>query len=186
MFNYQPQLQGQLLELRPLTAEDWEPLFAVACDPLIWELHPQRNRFEAPVFRSFFEEGLASGGALVAVDRATGGLIGSSRYSQKYAQRGEIEIGWTFLARSHWGGRYNQEMKQLMLSHALRDFDAVIFRIGEHNSRSRRAIEKLGAALTDRVQQTVVGDVVTTHVCYVMTRQIYAGWSVASTPPGGD
>lgn len=59
--------------------------------------------------------------------------------------RREVEIGWTFLDRSCWGGRYNREMKQLMLEHAFDVVDAVVFRVHSDNARSRRAVEKLGA-----------------------------------------
>ena len=51
----------------------------------------------------------------------------------------EIEIGWTFLARSHWGGTYNGEMKQLMLRHAFKFVNSVIFLVGPQNLRSQRA-----------------------------------------------
>jgi RimJ/RimL family protein N-acetyltransferase len=90
---------------------------------------------------------MESGGAFVAIDRATGRVVGSSRFHGYDAERAQVEIGWTFLARSHWGGRYNAEMKQLMLAHAFRFVDQVVFLIGPHNHRSRRAIEKIGGVL---------------------------------------
>ena len=145
--DWQPRLQGRLLSLRPVTAGDWEPLFALASDPQVWALHPASDRWREEVFRPYFEEGLASGGALVAVDEATGSVIGWSRYSQQFVDPGEVEIGWTFLARAFWGGAYNGEMKQLMLAHAFQYVDRVILRIGETNARSRRAAEKIGAKL---------------------------------------
>lgn len=144
-FDRQPVLLGELLELRPLRADDFEALFRVAADPLIWEQHPDRNRCQEGPFRAFFEEALASGGALVALDRATGHIIGSSRYHGYDAERGVIEIGWSFLARAYWGGRYNGEMKRLMLEHAFRSVKRVIFIIGPDNRRSQRAVEKIGA-----------------------------------------
>ena len=117
-FDSQPLLRGELLELRPLRVADFEALFAVAADPLIWEQHPEPLRYQEATFRAFFDEALASGGALVAVDRGSGRVIGSSRYHGYDAERGVVEIGWTFLARAYWGGRYNGEMKRLMLEHA--------------------------------------------------------------------
>lgn len=143
----QPVLHGELLELRPLRADDFDALFRVAADPLIWEQHPDRDRYQEPVFRVFFAEALASGGALVALDRASGQVIGSSRYHGYDAAAGVVEIGWTFLARACWGGRYNGEMKRLMLEHAFRSVPRVIFVIGPENHRSRRAVEKIGAVL---------------------------------------
>lgn len=143
-FDLQPTLRGELLELRPLRAEDFDALFAVAADPLIWEQHPD-DRHREDRFRVFFRESLASGGALLAVDAKDGRVIGSSRYHGYDEDAGEVEIGWTFLARSHWGGRYNGEMKRLMLRHAFRFVDRVVFLAGPDNRRSQRALEKIGA-----------------------------------------
>lgn len=146
-FDLQPTLKGKLVELRPLRDEDFDALFAVARDPLIWEQHPSTDRYKEDVFRAFFREGLESGGALIAVDATDGRIIGSSRFHGYDEKNSEVEIGWTFLARSHWGGRYNGEMKELMLRHAFQFVDRVVFLIGPGNVRSRRAVEKIGGAL---------------------------------------
>jgi RimJ/RimL family protein N-acetyltransferase len=143
-FDRQPTLKGRLVELRPLRAEDRAELFAVAADPLLWEQHPARNRHEPDAFREFFRESLASGGALLAIDAKTRRVIGSSRFHGHDEARSEVEIGWTFLARSHWGGSYNGEMKRLMLQHAFRFVDCVVFFVSPGNLRSRRAVEKIG------------------------------------------
>lgn len=87
---------------------------------------------------------MESGGALVAIDAATGRVIGSSRFHAYDEARRDVEIGWTFLARDYWGGRYNGEMKRLMLEHAFRSVDTVIFLVGPTNIRSQRAVERLG------------------------------------------
>jgi RimJ/RimL family protein N-acetyltransferase len=143
-FERQPTLTSELLELRPLRAADFEQLYAVASDPLIWEQHPNSDRCRRDVFRRFFDEALQSGGALIAIDRKHGRAIGSSRYHCYDLERSEIEIGWTFLARSHWGGTYNGEMKRLMLAHAFKFVDNVIFLVDSNNLRSQRAVEKIG------------------------------------------
>lgn len=140
----QPNLKGHLLELRPLRREDFRDLYQVASDPLIWEQHPHIDRYKEEVFKEFFREALESGGALVAIDSKDGQTIGSSRFHGYDEEKSEIEIGWTFLARSHWGGPYNKEMKQLMLRHAFRFVSSVIFLVGTQNLRSRRAVEKIG------------------------------------------
>ncbi len=145
-FDPQPVLRGELLELRPLRAEDHAALYAVAADPLLWEQHPARDRHRPEVFAAFFAEALASGGALVARDRHQDGrVIGSSRFAGHDASLCEVEIGWSFLARSHWGGRYNAEMKRLMLTHAFGFVERVVFCVGPDNRRSQRALEKIGA-----------------------------------------
>ena len=104
-FDYQPVLKGDLVELRPLLADDFADLYAVAADPLIWEQHPVRTRYEAAVFREFFQEALACGGTLIVKDLKTHRVIGSSRFHAFNEKQSEVEIGWTFLARSHWGAR---------------------------------------------------------------------------------
>ena len=143
-FELQPILKSDILELRPLRADDFEALYKVASDPLIWEQHPNSDRYKLDVFRKFFDEALQSGGALLVIDRKDDCVIGSSRFYCYDLVRSEIEIGWTFLARSHWGGAYNAELKRLMLAHAFKFVDNVIFFIGATNIRSQRAMEKIG------------------------------------------
>jgi N-acetyltransferase len=144
-FDLQPILKGELLDLRPMRAEDFHDLYAIASDPLIWEQHPARERYKEEVFKQFFREALGSGGALIAIDSKDGRVIGSSRFHGYDEEKSEIEIGWSFLARPHWGGVYNSEMKQLMLRHAFQFVDHVIFVVGPQNLRSQKAVEKIGA-----------------------------------------
>ena len=145
-FELQPTLHGQLVSLRPLTPQDWEALFAVASDPLIWKQHPASDRYREEVFREFFREAIASGGAFAVIDARNGRVIGSSRYLGYDLEKSEIEIGFTFLARSYWGGAYNRDMKELMLRHAFRFVRHVVFLVGPSNWRSQKALEKIGAA----------------------------------------
>jgi N-acetyltransferase len=143
-FDLQPSLKGNLVELRPLRHDDFAALYAVASDPLIWELHPSPDRYKRDVFTEFFRDAMESGGALLALDARDGRVIGSSRFHDYDEAKSQIEIGWTFLARSHWGGACNREMKQLMLAHAFRFVDSVVFLVGPENWRSQRAMEKIG------------------------------------------
>lgn len=168
-FDPQPTLTGATVTLSPLREEDWDDLFAVAADPLIWEVHPAHDRWQEPVFRRFFADALASGGCLVIRDRASGVVIGSSRYDRSRVEPGEVEIGWTFLARRYWGGATNREVKTLMIGHALRWFDAAVFYVGADNVRSRRAMEKIGGALlADRTPLFDMAGVSTQHVVYAI------------------
>src|SRR6266404_1442839 len=159
-FELQPQLVGELIEVRPLRSGDWESLFAVASDPLIWEQHPTNDRYQEEVFKEFFREALESGGAFVVIDRPTQKMIGSSRYFGFDPGKKEIEIGWTFLARSYWGGKYNGELKRLMLDHAFKFVESVVFLIGPTNLRSQRAVEKIGGVLIERRKKTIRGEIV--------------------------
>lgn len=176
MLDRQPVLEGEHVCLRPLRAEDWDALFAVASDPLIWAQHPAHDRWQEPVFRAFFADALAHGGALLAIDAASGAVIGSSRFQGlEKSDGGSVEIGWTFLARSHWGGRHNHEMKRLMIAHALASVDEVRFLVGETNTRSRRALEKIGARLTGRSEERIMaGGQIIPHLTYIVTRESFA------------
>ena len=140
----QPHIEGELLSLRPLQEDDFDALYAVSADPELWAQHPANDRWKEHVFRAFFDEALVGRGALVIIDKATGEIIGSSRYHDHSVDRDEVEIGWTFLGRPYWGGTYNRELKRLMLEHAFGFVGNVIFHVGITNWRSQRAMEKVG------------------------------------------
>jgi len=169
-FDLQPNLKGELIDLRPLTPEDWDDLFAVASDPLIWEQHPESDRYKEDVFKVFFKDALESGGAFVVIDRKNKRIIGSTRFHGYEPEKSEIEIGWTFLARKYWGGRHNWEMKQLMLAHAFQFVDNVVFYVGENNMRSRRATEKIGAIKSGMVKKVYGNRPPSLNVRYVIKK----------------
>ncbi|WJR76072.1 GNAT family N-acetyltransferase [Bradyrhizobium sp. NP1] len=171
--DFQPTLSGPTITIRPITRDDWRDLFAVASDPGIWELHPASDRYKEAEFRKFFDGAVHSKMGFVFVDRATGQLIGSSRYHGYEPMLSEIEIGWTFLARDHWGGGANREVKRLMLDHAFTFVDTVVFWVGEKNLRSQGAMAKIGgikrAGLFTRA---LTGDQ-QRHVIFEITKRQY-------------
>lgn len=183
VLDLQPVLRDPLVTLRPLAAADWNALFAVASDPPIWAGHPAHDRWQEAVFRSFFDAALASGGALVALD-PDGAVIGSSRYDYGRAGPGEIEIGWTFLARAHWGGAVNRAMKRLMVGHALAAVERVIFLVGDTNIRSQRALAKIGARLTERRDRAEMAGREVVHLVYAIDREGFAAGLAAAALPG--
>ena len=170
-FDLQPNLKGRLVELRPLRPEDWHALFTVASDPLIWEQHPERHRYEKDVFQVFFREALESGGAFVVIDRSSQQIIGSTRFYGYDPEKSEIEIGWTFLERKYWGGRYNREMKELLLTHAFKSVENVVFFVGEKNFRSQKAMEKIGASTIGLVARTYGNHPPALNVKYVIQKR---------------
>jgi RimJ/RimL family protein N-acetyltransferase len=133
-----------LIRLEPLGAGDFEALYAVAADPLIWEQHPSKDRHRREVFENFFKGAIESGGAFRIHDASSGDLIGSTRYYELDESLRKISIGYTFLARSHWASGHNRALKTLMLDHAFQFVDRVLFQVGVENWRSRKAMEKLG------------------------------------------
>jgi N-acetyltransferase len=170
----QPTLAGTLVALRPTCIDDWAAHWAIAADRLLWEVHPAWDRYKEPVFRAYFDANLASGGSMTIIDRAAGAVIGASRYWEVDPEHQSVEIGATYLARSHWGSGINLEVKRLMIAHALDTVLAVEFRVGAGNVRSRRALEKIGAHLTDRTDISVMAGVPTEHVIYAIDREDFA------------
>ena len=177
-FELQPLLEGELLTLRPIRPDDFDALFAVAADPLIWEQHPVHDRHTEPRFREFFQGALDSRGAFVVLDRRDGRMIGSSRYHGWDAERSEVEIGWTFLARRYWGGTYNGEMKRLMLDHAFRFVERVVFLVGEENIRSQKAVERIGGVRAGTRREGTEERVV-----FEITRAAWAARRPPAPPP---
>lgn len=156
--NLQPTLENELVKLIPLKEEDFETLYQVASDPLIWEQHPDKNRYTKEGFEKYFEGAINSGGAFVVIEKNSTEVIGSARYYEYDPAKKSIIIGYTFLARKYWGTAYNKAMKTLMLDHAFKFVDTVIFHIGANNIRSQRAIEKLGALKAGEVEINFPGE----------------------------
>lgn len=130
--------------IRPLRPDDFDALFSISSDPLLWEQHPAKERSTPEGFQKWFEEAMASDKALFITDRKTGKTVGTSRYNEVEEDPVAIEIGWTFIARELWGGKYNQAVKKLMMDHAFTRYDKILFFVDKHNFRSQKAVEKLG------------------------------------------
>jgi RimJ/RimL family protein N-acetyltransferase len=159
MINLQPtHLSNEWISLIPLAVTDFEKLFLVASDPLIWEQHPNKNRYQRAVFQNFFEGAITSGGAFYFTDTKTGEMIGSSRFCNYNETTQSIEIGYTFLARSCWGKPYNFFAKELMLDYIFQYVNTVVFHIGSLNIRSQKAIGKMGAVKVGEEEHAYFGE----------------------------
>ncbi len=165
----QPTLVGDLLQVRPLTRQDFDELYLVASDPLVWGQHPAKDRWKREVFSELFDRLLSGGGGLVIVEKLSGEVIGSSSYYEYRPKERDIVVGYTFFARRCWGGRYNVELKALMLAHAFRFVDRVWFHVGTENWRSQRAMEKVGARLSHRAVRES-GGVVSEFLHYLIEK----------------
>jgi N-acetyltransferase len=173
-FDFQPTLTGALITMRPYEDSDFDALYAVASDPLIWEVHPVPERAERRFFKANTDDALSDNGGLVAIEGATGEIVGFSRYSQLYVGDDDMEIGWTFLMRHLWGGQYNRDMKRIMLAHALASFPRVIFRVGEDNVRSRGAMTKIGGMLIPWDETITAFGRDMRYVAFEITRESFA------------
>jgi N-acetyltransferase len=170
-FNLQPTLENDLLILRPLIEEDFENLYKVVSDPLIWEQHPAKNRCERNAFEVFFKEAIESKGAFVVIDKKTDAIIGSTRFAPVKETQNAIEIGWTFLARKYWGGYYNESMKTLMIDYAFSFVENIIFYINENNIRSQKAVEKMGGERTVEIDNQLLESRVNSTVIYKIEKK---------------
>ncbi len=144
--NLQPNhLSNHLIRLEPLQPMHFDELYAAASDPLIWEQHPNPNRYQKEVFQTFFEGAINSGGAFIIRNADTGKALGSSRFYDYSRIKDEIKIGYTFFSRDCWGKGINKEVKTLMLNYAFIYVERVIFHVGASNIRSQNAMLQLGA-----------------------------------------
>lgn len=150
--NWQPEiLESDILKIIPLVDTDFENLFKVASDPLIWEQHPANDRFKPEVFKIYFESAISGKSGFKIVDKKNNKIIGSTRFYDYKSEESSIAIGYTFLAREYWGGIYNKSVKSLLINYAFENVDNIYFHIGTTNFRSQVAIEKIGAIKTREI-----------------------------------
>ncbi len=145
----QPTLRNDLVVLRPLHITDFDGLYKVAKDPLIWEQHPAKERYKKDQFEKIFRAFLESHATLVVLNQSTNSIIGASRYKLVPKDALAVEIGWSFLARQYWGGLYNKSVKHLMIEHAFQTMERIVFYIDQSNIRSQKAVEKVGARIIE-------------------------------------
>ncbi len=168
--NWQPLLENDLLILQPLKAEDFDALFKVASDPLIWEQHPAKNRSTREGFELYFNEGLAANTAFTVIDRKSRDVIGSARFAPVKESANAIEIGWTVIGRQYWGSACNKSMKALLMDYAFRFVDHVLFYIHEDNYRSQKAVEKLGGVRITQLDGVPLSARPTANVIFRITK----------------
>ena len=174
--NLQPAvLENDIIIITPLTESDFDRLFAVASDPLIWEQHPSNDRYKKEVFRPFFDGAVASGTAFLIFDKKTNKLIGSTRFYDYKPDEASIAIGYTFIAKEYWGGNYNGSAKKLLLDYAFEFVNTVIFQIGSTNTRSQKAILKIGAEKAREVELEFNGKK-SLHYEYEIKKENWIAW----------
>ncbi len=159
LFNFQPTLRNELIIAEPLCAKDFNDLYAAASDPLVWEQHPNQNRYQLDEFTNYFTGAMESGGALLVKDAATEETLGCSRYSDHDAASGVVSVGYTFFKRSHWGKGHNYALKTAMLEHVFPTMIAAHFYIGACNKRSQVSLERFGATKIGEQNMAYYGEV---------------------------
>ena len=170
---WQPTLENELVLLRPLQHSDYEELYQVASDPLIWEQHPVYSRHKREEYDLFFEESLDTGMSLVIIDKRTNKIFGSTRYYDYDEKNSSIKIGGTFLDRAHWGGSYNFSIKELVLEYAFRFVNKIIFEIAEENIRSQKASSRFGVEEKEHFMKEIHGKEYP-YINYELTPELWA------------
>ncbi|MDX1957735.1 MAG: GNAT family N-acetyltransferase [Leptospiraceae bacterium] len=152
-FNNLPILQIDSISLVPITENDFEKLYSVASDPLIWEQHPNYDRYKREVFQLYFDGAIASKSAFLIyeINDNQKKVIGSTRYYDYNSEASSVCIGYTFLAKEYWGGIYNRNIKKVLIDYAFQKVDRILFHIGEKNIRSQKSILKIGATRIEDV-----------------------------------
>jgi len=173
MMTLQPILTNDLVRMVPLRPEHFEELYAVASDPLVWEQHPNPDRYKREVFENYFKGAIESEGAFLIRENSTNNVIGSTRFYDPDSEKSEIKIGYTFFGRSSWGKGHNQAVKKLMLDHAFTFVENVIFHVGENNIRSRIAMERLGAELINMEEVAYYGEPPKINCVFRMSRSAW-------------
>lgn len=158
LFELQPILETEIVRIIPLKKEDFDELYKVAADPLMWLQHPNKNRYKKSEFTVFFEGAIQSGGAFKIIDKKTKDIIGSTRFYDFDAEKKTVSIGYTFLAITHWGKGYNPAVKKMMIEHAFQYADKILFHIGAKNKRSQTAISRVGAIKIDEQEMKYHGE----------------------------
>lgn len=172
LFNLQPTLEDEFVRLQPLKETDFEALYKIASDPLVWEQHPNPNRYKKEVFEVFFKGAIESKGAFLIIDKLTDAPIGTSRYELDQNEL-YVVIGYTFFARTHWGTTYNRATKILMLNYAFEFVNSAIFYIWADNIRSQTAILKLGATKVRELEVAYYGEENQLNFIYQIDKNIW-------------
>lgn len=168
--NFQPMLRNNLVIAQPLSVSDFEGLYYAASDPLIWEQHPNKYRYQWQEFENYFKGAIESGGAFLVRDAQTFEIIGSSRYSDYNVETNIVSIGYTFFIRSHWGKGYNYVLKKLMLDYIFQFVDTVTFYIGAVNKRSQISLERIGAIKIGETQMAYYGETLQLNYTYAIAK----------------
>jgi RimJ/RimL family protein N-acetyltransferase len=144
-------LEGRHVRLEPLTAAHGSALAAAAADGELWRLWytgvPDAAGMAAYIERALADTAEGTALAFAVRDRATGALLGSTRYCHAEAAQRRLEVGYTWYAASAQRSAVNTECKYLLLRHAFETLDCIAVELRTHwmNQRSREAIERLGA-----------------------------------------
>nr|WP_297911280.1 GNAT family protein [uncultured Allomuricauda sp.] len=145
------ELEGNFVKLLPLTESHKSEVLDAASDGKLWELWytsvPSSDTLDS--YMGFALKQKSEGLALpfVIVEKATGKVVGSTRFCSVDAPNRRVEIGYTWYSQSVQRTGINTECKYLLLQHAFETLDAIAveFKTNFFNFPSRNAFLRLGA-----------------------------------------
>jgi RimJ/RimL family protein N-acetyltransferase len=170
-FSIQPVLENQEYQLIPLQQEDFESLYEVASDPKVWEQHPNKDRYKREVFEVFFKGAMESKGAFKIINKASGEILGSSRYYDFNENDKSIFVGYTFYGTNSWGKGINPQVKKIMLDYIFQYVDKVHFHVGKNNLRSQIAMGRLGGEIIAEEEVAYFGEPARTNFIYEIKKE---------------
>lgn len=144
-------LSGAHVRLVPLTRDHVPALARVGLDPVLWRWIPAPvtsiDEMRAYVVSALDDQARGLALPFAITDAASGEVIGCTRFGNIDTKNLRVEIGWTWLARSHQRTAANTEAKRLLLVHAFDELGAmrVELKTDALNDQSRAAIGRIGA-----------------------------------------
>lgn len=144
-------LTNQTASLVPMASEHRDALVEAASDGRLWELWftgaPSADTVDTYIEQAFKDKAAGRALPFVVIENASGDVIGATRYCNAEPDHRRVEIGYTWYAQRAQRTAVNTECKQLLLTHAFEQLNAIAveFRTHWHNEASRRAIARLGA-----------------------------------------
>ena len=157
-------LEGRFVRLEPMRLSQLEALAKAGLFESVWEWTPGKvtNRDE---MRGYIETALEEqirGVSLpfVTVDRASGTIIGSTRFGNIDVKNLKVEIGWTWITPERQRTYVNTEAKLLMLKHAFELWKCIRVELKTDalNEKSRNAILRIGAKFEGIFRQNMITD----------------------------
>lgn len=151
LWTEQPELEGRHVLLRPMVRSDGPAIVDAASDGRLWELFytsvPDADGIETYLDTALAEKGFGRAMPFVVIEKASGKIIGATRYLRMNEDALRLEIGATFYAKRTQRTAINSETKLLLLQHAFEALNCqcVQIRTDAFNFQSQRAIERLGA-----------------------------------------
>jgi RimJ/RimL family protein N-acetyltransferase len=151
MWLEETELESASVKLSPLRVEHADALVIAASDGNLWELWftfvPSQDSIGRYINDALNEQAQGLALPFVVIDKASGKVVGSTRFCHADTVNKRVEIGYTWYSKSSQGSSVNKECKNLLLTHAFEVLDAIAveFRTHWHNYASRQAIARLGA-----------------------------------------